>query len=1568
MPKTDDELAAIVADPEFAKFSEAERARIVRDARRAKAPLMTPQAADPVRPRARSVMERAPAPSPLAPYLAPAPRPVARTQAQPAASMLDEFRAMAPEFPGETAADRAARDARLSRPITNPLQRAVRSAREVLPQEAEEGLSSSMVAGAYRDSKPADAPLVRVPQPVAKPLASMAAQNPEPWLTHLPVPATAPALRAGAPRPMPADPRLAPKTAADLPDPGAFGRWVDAHTDVLDENVVGRLHPMAAGFAEGLGAGAVNMGVNAFDPAGDMLGAGALSAAGMAARRLAGPPPVPSLPVVFNEPGVLPRPVDRGEFPGAAPAGIDAALAIGTKPRPRTLDPHFAPTGKAPSLAMRGLTPPEVADPTAAKLLADFRGALDAGDTAGANKVANRLERMVDSNMANMRPREQLRDLDAAWEHMSDVLNAKVPATRQAPGVRGPAGDATPGLGGLRGPQIASPEAPALGLAGLVPKARPGAIFPKRIPASAENPEVLPPIKQLGAAPPTGRIIGEPEQLHDGRLIVRAEFEGQRVAINLMHPNGTAKTMDEVMAEIPREAAIVKAGWEAADAGLTKNIETMKAGGKPTTMNEQIRGIKNVWRDAGDKYDGLAPAIDAEQMPVPRRLPAEPARLTPGQPALDTPWYQPKARPGSIFPERAQKLNAQIARLQATREEALRLGNQPEADRIEQEILSLRDYRTTTGDPQPPASSTMNPGRYINRGKWNLTPGGMERLEANVARAIHENGLDPKAVITWQEIKDGATAMTGEAVDDLKFKAGTLTSVEYKAAHEAAQEMVEEASRLEVQLNPPPGSSAAVLTPEQQADIRQQIMALDKDSRDLLAVLMPSRSQKGRDLNYLKMIARQGFGIDYWTARATRLTGGALSEAEYARIRSAVAAGLEAENTGNQAGAIAARRELAQVMARLERSPFATFVSSLGKANMLTGVGTFTMNFLGPPSVILADGIAKTAAIPFDRAIGRWNKNKPANPVRGHSSRAITVRPGQVWAAAKVGAKKGAQQAREIWRHGMTIDQMDKLDVRRELHADIPGLRWTIPGTNVTPNRLLDGYANHVFRALSMPDRLFHAYGVDMSIREQAKTIAMNEAKAHLGLDVNTRAAHIYDEVVNGPQTVDSAAITAQAMLDAASTTLTNETVLGELLKGLTGGYLSQAPNPAIKKMRPGVEALADTIIPLKQIPAAGAQRTLDFSGIGQGFRTGQAILSGDAGRMLREGLTREEQRAVSLALGRGATGLAVVLTGMYYGSRGLITPVYDPEMKETTDAAGRVPGSVKLGGRWVPLGALPPFGPLLAVGATLGRPTLDAPKAAGAVLRAVTENPMTQGIKQAEEFMADPERGGAKIVASVAGRTVPAMLGDVAVVADGRGGQPATPPGLAAAAAGIQSKIPGLRNQMPIRPDAFGQDAEGRSGWTGLWRFIGKEAREDNDPGLRALLRLGVPLPRMAKDVPIGGVDVPLTFDEQLALRRAEGEATRTAIGYAAGGLEGLERVAQREYLKSQIGLAINGRGRPGQKNYLPGARDVWIAQNIDALMARITEAERTANMRHDRRGMAVQEPTTLAPAGVSP
>jgi anti-sigma28 factor (negative regulator of flagellin synthesis) len=202
------------------------------------------------------------------------------------------------------------------------------------------------------------------------------------------------------------------------------------------------------------------------------------------------------------------------------------------------------------------------------------------------------------------------------------------------------------------------------------------------------------------------------------------------------------------------------------------------------------------------------------------------------------------------------------------------------------------------------------------------------------------------------------------------------------------------------------------------------------------------------------------------------------------------------------------------------------------------------------------------------------------------------------------------------------------------------------------------------------------------------------------------------------------------------------------------------------------------------------------------------AASAGDAKKVLKQAdLTESQQKLFSMAFGRGAQGLALMLLGYWLASKGLATGVRDEDegVRNIKEAAGHTPGSIKVGGTWRQVSRFSPFGNLLTIGATMHERGLSASSVLGTSMETVAEQPMLKGASETLDAMDRPTTFGQTMASSTLGGAVPTMLSDIAATFDPYR-RDARPEGDLDLHKGAQSRFPGTRNQLPVKTDIFGE------------------------------------------------------------------------------------------------------------------------------------------------------------------
>lgn len=356
-----------------------------------------------------------------------------------------------------------------------------------------------------------------------------------------------------------------------------------------------------------------------------------------------------------------------------------------------------------------------------------------------------------------------------------------------------------------------------------------------------------------------------------------------------------------------------------------------------------------------------------------------------------------------------------------------------------------------TAKKGPPPGTTpaaeIDPADHTNLGKWTLDPDGEEALKREVQRVAHEQGLDPKRKITWEETRAKARAL-GVNPEALGHLPGRMNGAELLAIRNVVQANVERLVTIERELT---GAAPA----DDRRELLERLRAAIEGQNDrLLGRMIRERSRAGRDLNNLRILAESTDDPVFWLARAKQQLGDRpLTDETRAEL-------LALLNAGNKAG-------LAKKVADLRQRSVADKLLTLWKAGMLTAPTTHIANVTGNALMqgleVAKDVPAALADAMLATVTGRRTKGGPG----WHTAQAS-------WR----GARRGVREAVQVARHGAVADHLGKYDVRSEVSFN---------------NVVLDFYTRAVFRGLGAQDRLFRGIALERSLEEQARVLAKEE-------------------------------------------------------------------------------------------------------------------------------------------------------------------------------------------------------------------------------------------------------------------------------------------------------------------------------------------------------------------------------------------------------------------------------------------------------------------------------------------
>ena len=343
----------------------------------------------------------------------------------------------------------------------------------------------------------------------------------------------------------------------------------------------------------------------------------------------------------------------------------------------------------------------------------------------------------------------------------------------------------------------------------------------------------------------------------------------------------------------------------------------------------------------------------------------------------------------------------------------------------------------------------VNPDDYVNVKKFALDESGSERLRTEVSRIVKDEGIHPKQVVTWDQTRAMAREL---GVDDLtKADVNTrLGGPEMLGIRNIVRTNLEALDGLYGQLKGPLDDVA-------RKRVDQAIGTLEHQNDALLGRFIRARTQTGRDLNNLKILANRVMDPVAWVAKATNMmesAGAELTVAQRDRIRALVQAGD--------------KEALVNYMMELRPVSRSAQAMSLWKTGLLTNPKTHIANILG--NVAMA-GLETAKDLPssiVDRVLSLGTGQHAKNLSLAGTAKAT-------WR----GAKAGMREAADIMRNGVPADMS----------------RWDIPERVNFKNPILRAYTQTVSRGLAAPDAFFRKVALHRALAEAERLGPLTEER-----------------------------------------------------------------------------------------------------------------------------------------------------------------------------------------------------------------------------------------------------------------------------------------------------------------------------------------------------------------------------------------------------------------------------------------------------------------------------------------
>lgn len=452
---------------------------------------------------------------------------------------------------------------------------------------------------------------------------------------------------------------------------------------------------------------------------------------------------------------------------------------------------------------------------------------------------------------------------------------------------------------------------------------------------------------------------------------------------------------------------------------------------------------------------------------------------------------------------------------------------------------------------------------------------------------------------------------------------------------------------------------------------------------------------------------------------------------------------------------------LATAISKLGESTLSEKAIGIWKAGLLTSPRTHIANIVSNAAFGGLETLKDIPATGFDMARSAITGGERAKSF-GVSS--ITSQAG--------GTKKGFDLAKEVLKTGINPEDLGKAELRAPLRF----------GESLL-GKAAQKYTDGVFRALGASDKVFYGQSFARSLADQAATAGRNQKLTQQAVK----------NLVKNPTQV----MLDVAKKDAEYATFTNENVASTAL--------SAARQAVVSKYGKGGEALMagfDTVVPFVRTPTNVLNAALvGYTPIGFTKEVVSKLVNKDS-------VTNKE---LADAFGRSLTGVGLLWAGTELGKKAVITgPLPDsPSERAQWELEKKKPNSILLNGQYQNLSKIGIFGPLLSIGATYGQ-TGDMGQAMMTGLSVFSDMPFVQGISGLTDAIKDPKRYSQTYAGNYVSSIIPTVVGDVA-----RGIDP-----YQREAKGIiprlQSKTPGLRQNLPISLNSLGQKRKTEGGLAG--------------------------------------------------------------------------------------------------------------------------------------------------------
>lgn len=508
-------------------------------------------------------------------------------------------------------------------------------------------------------------------------------------------------------------------------------------------------------------------------------------------------------------------------------------------------------------------------------------------------------------------------------------------------------------------------------------------------------------------------------------------------------------------------------------------------------------------------------------------------------------------------------------------------------------------------------------------------------------------------------------------------------------------------------------------------------------------------------------------------------------------------------------------------------------VLSIWKAGLLSGAKTQTGNLASNATFGALHQASNPLAAGLDAVLSKFT---------GQRTKTFTTR------GLGSGTAEGVRKGLNTMRTGLDERNYtgDKFDVHSELNFKNPIIQ-----------NVFGKPSNFVFRGMSAADQPFYFAQAKNSLSDMALAEAKNR-----GLKGGEAEDFVKNMVANPTQEMAE-----RAQHEAEQAVLSQESKIAASLTHLAQNH------PTVQ-----------LVVPFIKVPTNFLTRTLDYTPVGAMKAAVKVMQDRRAG-------VGFDQRHFVQAVSEATTGSAILYLGAEMANNGLLSGAYptDPKEQQRWKAQGITPNSIHIGNKWISLNYLGPLGLLLNAGKSYhdaaGAGNTGWTQALSSFGQNLAGQSFLSGFNSFANALQDPKRYANNLVNSEAGSVVPAWANDLANALDPNQRQAAGP------GQTIQSRLPGVRNNLPVKTDVYGNDLPQRAGPASLTVDPTRPSKDlgGNNAVIQEVSRLHNVDPNNADlqvtptpptDINIEGKTVKLSAQQKYDLQNKVGQAVQSKWG----------------------------------------------------------------------------------------